>query len=81
MFPEWTLYENGTFSGKRLVHVGQFFFEDETNLVVDKVCFLEYCRAYRVGEKLDSFPFLISDSFVDAPIYRKPYQTHLWTDT
>jgi len=39
VFPEWTPHENGTFSGKRLIHVGQFFFEDEMNLVVDKVMF------------------------------------------
>lgn len=40
VFPEWTPHPNGTFTGTRLVHVGQFFFDDEINLVVDKVCML-----------------------------------------
>ena len=48
VFPEWTPLENGTFSGKRLAHVGQFFFEDEMNLVVDKVrFFLSYRGAWQ----------------------------------
>ncbi|KAJ3565259.1 hypothetical protein NP233_g7747 [Leucocoprinus birnbaumii] len=37
VFPEWTPHENGTFSGKRLVHVGQFFFDDDINIVIDKM--------------------------------------------
>jgi len=28
---------NGTFQAGRLAHVGQFFFDDEINLVIDKV--------------------------------------------
>lgn len=35
--PEWTAHENGTFSPSRLVHVGQFFFEDDLNMAVDKL--------------------------------------------
>jgi len=37
VFPEWTPHPNGTFSGDRLAHVGQFFFDDEITLTVDKM--------------------------------------------
>lgn len=37
VYPEWKVLENGTFVGSRLVHIGQFFFDDEINMVVDKV--------------------------------------------
>lgn len=37
VFPEWTPLPNGTFKAGRLSHVGQFFFDDEVNLVIDKV--------------------------------------------
>ncbi|KAF8915663.1 Intradiol ring-cleavage dioxygenase [Mucidula mucida] len=37
VFPEWTALPNGTFDGGRLSHVGQFFFDDEVNSVVDKM--------------------------------------------
>jgi hypothetical protein len=39
VFPKWTVHpENGTFTPGRLAHVGQFFFEDDINMAVDKVC-------------------------------------------
>ncbi|KAJ7489210.1 Intradiol ring-cleavage dioxygenase [Mycena latifolia] len=38
VFPEWTVHpENNTFSAGRLAHVGQFFFEDDINMAVDKM--------------------------------------------
>ncbi|CAK5269451.1 unnamed protein product [Mycena citricolor] len=38
VFPEWTVvHENGMFAPGRLAHVGQFFFEDDVNVVVDKM--------------------------------------------
>ncbi|EDR10170.1 uncharacterized protein LACBIDRAFT_184112 [Laccaria bicolor S238N-H82] len=37
VFPEWVPQPNGTFAAGRLSHVGQFFFEDEINLVIDKM--------------------------------------------
>ncbi|KAJ6450705.1 Intradiol ring-cleavage dioxygenase [Mycena vitilis] len=38
VFPEWTTHpENGTFTPGRLTHVGQFFFEDDINMAVDKM--------------------------------------------
>ncbi|KAF9025213.1 hypothetical protein BDZ89DRAFT_85514 [Hymenopellis radicata] len=37
IFPEWTALPNGTFNAGRLSHVGQFFFDDEVNSVVDKM--------------------------------------------
>ncbi|KAF8201300.1 Intradiol ring-cleavage dioxygenase [Mycena galopus ATCC 62051] len=38
VFPEWTVHpENGTFTPGRLAHVGQFFFEDDINISVDKM--------------------------------------------
>lgn len=37
VFPEWKVLKNNTFMGSRVVHVGQFFFDDEINTVVDKV--------------------------------------------
>nr|GAT57023.1 predicted protein [Mycena chlorophos] len=38
VFPEWTpIPENGTFIGGRLAHVGQFFFEDDINMVIDRM--------------------------------------------
>ncbi|KAF9042728.1 aromatic compound dioxygenase [Hymenopellis radicata] len=37
VFPEWTALPNGAFDAGRLSHVGQFFFDDEVNSVVDKM--------------------------------------------
>lgn len=38
VFPTWTVHpENGTFTPGALSHVGQFFFEDDINMVVDNV--------------------------------------------
>ncbi|KAJ6539841.1 Intradiol ring-cleavage dioxygenase, partial [Mycena vulgaris] len=38
VFPESTVHpENGTFTPGRLAHVGQFVFEDDINMLVDKV--------------------------------------------
>ncbi|KAF5339881.1 hypothetical protein D9611_009179 [Ephemerocybe angulata] len=37
VFPEWSVLPNGTFKSGRLSHTGQFFFEDDINIVVDKM--------------------------------------------
>ncbi|KAF9552351.1 aromatic compound dioxygenase [Agrocybe pediades] len=38
VFPEWTpIAENNTFKAGRLAHTGQFFFDEELNMVVDKM--------------------------------------------
>ncbi|KAF8816469.1 aromatic compound dioxygenase [Phlegmacium glaucopus] len=38
VFPEWTVIkENNTFKAGRLSHVGQFFFDEELNMVIDKM--------------------------------------------
>ncbi|KAF5390964.1 hypothetical protein D9757_004017 [Collybiopsis confluens] len=37
VFTEWTENPNGTFDGRKLAHVGQFFFEDDLNLQIDKM--------------------------------------------
>ncbi|KAG7439817.1 aromatic compound dioxygenase [Guyanagaster necrorhizus] len=37
VFPSWTPLPNGTFEAGKLVHVGQFFFDDEINSQVDKM--------------------------------------------
>jgi len=38
VFPEWTVNkENNTYKGGRLSHVGQFFFDEEINMVIDKM--------------------------------------------
>ena len=38
VFPEWTVIkENNTYKSGRLSHVGQFFFDEELNMVIDKV--------------------------------------------
>ncbi|KAJ3507810.1 hypothetical protein NLJ89_g6092 [Agrocybe chaxingu] len=38
VFPEWTpIPENNTFTAGRLAHVGQFFFEEDLNMVIDKM--------------------------------------------
>ncbi|KAF8656667.1 hypothetical protein AX16_002470 [Volvariella volvacea WC 439] len=37
VFTSWTVHPNGTFSSDELAHVGQFFFDDEVNLQVDKM--------------------------------------------
>ncbi|PBK83899.1 aromatic compound dioxygenase [Armillaria gallica] len=37
VFPSWTPLPNGTFEAGKLVHVGQFFFDDEINVQVDKM--------------------------------------------
>jgi len=37
VFPEWESFPNGSFSPGRLVHTGQFFFEDDINMQVDKM--------------------------------------------
>ena len=39
VFPEWTVIkENNTYKAGRLSHVGQFFFDEELNEALDKVC-------------------------------------------
>lgn len=35
--PEWERLPNGTFKSGRLIHTGQFFFDDEINMQVDKI--------------------------------------------
>ena len=41
VFPEWIVNEeSNTYKSGRLSHVGQFFFDEEINLVIDKVSFL-----------------------------------------
>jgi protocatechuate 3,4-dioxygenase beta subunit len=35
--PEWQVHPNGTFTPARLVHSGQFFFDETVNIEVDKV--------------------------------------------
>jgi len=35
--PEWSILPNGTFTSGRLSHTGQFFFEDQLNVAVDKL--------------------------------------------
>ncbi|KAJ4474306.1 Intradiol ring-cleavage dioxygenase [Lentinula aciculospora] len=37
VFTSWTENPNGTFDGGKLAHVGQFFFEDDLNMQVDKM--------------------------------------------
>ncbi|KAJ7579691.1 Intradiol ring-cleavage dioxygenase [Mycena floridula] len=37
VFTSWTPLPNGTFTAGNLVHTGQFFFDDEVNLQVDKM--------------------------------------------
>ncbi|KAF8981858.1 Intradiol ring-cleavage dioxygenase [Cyathus striatus] len=37
VFPEWTPLPNGTFKAGRLSHTGQFFFDDDINLVIDRM--------------------------------------------
>jgi protocatechuate 3,4-dioxygenase beta subunit len=37
VFTEWDVLPNSTFTSNKLAHVGQFFFDDKTNLQVDKV--------------------------------------------
>ena len=38
VFPEWEVLPNGTFMAGRLAHVGQFFFDDQLEAAIDKVC-------------------------------------------
>lgn len=42
VFPTWTILPNGTFEPGKLLHTGQFFFEEEINVQVDKVTFQFY---------------------------------------
>ncbi|KAF9269819.1 aromatic compound dioxygenase [Marasmius fiardii PR-910] len=37
VFTSWEPLPNGTFEGGKLAHIGQFFFEDDLNLQVDKM--------------------------------------------
>ncbi|KAG5645662.1 hypothetical protein DXG03_005499 [Asterophora parasitica] len=37
VFPAWTTHPNGTFSAERLLHTGQFFFDDAINVRVDNM--------------------------------------------
>lgn len=79
VFPEWTTHENGTFSGDRLVHVGQFFFDDEINIVVDKVPifppFLSAMLSIGPGAVVVSRPFDLIGSLVlvTAPLFSFAY--------
>ena len=38
VFPEWEVLPNGTFKAGRLAHVGQWFFDDQLEDAIDKVC-------------------------------------------
>ena len=57
VFPEWVPHPNGTFAAGRLSHVGQFFFEDEINLVIDKVCILLLFHIYHLKVVLPFFQY------------------------
>ncbi|PPR04197.1 hypothetical protein CVT24_010745 [Panaeolus cyanescens] len=58
VFPEWTpIAENNTFKAGRLAHTGQFFFDEELNMVVDKPPFYKYMNCS------PSSLILTSDSF------------------
>ncbi|TFK70257.1 aromatic compound dioxygenase [Pluteus cervinus] len=37
VFPDWETLPNGTFKSHRMVHVGQFFFDDATNMKIDRM--------------------------------------------
>ncbi|EEB91874.1 hypothetical protein MPER_09700, partial [Moniliophthora perniciosa FA553] len=37
VFTSWEVLPNGTFDGGNLAHVGQFFFEDDLNIQIDKM--------------------------------------------
>lgn len=37
VYPSWTTHPNTSFTGTRLLHIGQFFFEDDLNEAVDKL--------------------------------------------
>lgn len=37
VFPEWNMLPNGSFTGGRLIHTGQFFVPDDLNEAIDKV--------------------------------------------
>jgi protocatechuate 3,4-dioxygenase beta subunit len=37
VFPDWEMLPNGTFTGGRLIHTGQFFVDDHINQEVDKI--------------------------------------------
>jgi hypothetical protein len=37
--PRWNTHENGTFSAGNVVYTGQFFFDDDINIQIDKVSF------------------------------------------
>ncbi|KAF7760212.1 hypothetical protein Agabi119p4_10888 [Agaricus bisporus var. burnettii] len=80
VFPEWTTHPNGSYTGDRLVHVGQFFFEDEMNLVVDKMHpYTEnpirdtYGRTRNWRDSLNIF----EDSFGPEGKYNPVFTTHL----
>ena len=48
VFPEWTVIkENNTYKAGRLSHVGQFFFDEELNMVIDKVRTTLYLQKIR----------------------------------
>ena len=41
VFPDWEVLPNNSFRGGTLAHVGQFFFDDDLEAVIDEVRLLQ----------------------------------------
>jgi hypothetical protein len=81
VFPEWTVHpENGTFTPGRLAHVGQFFFEDDINMAVDKVCLSlpSVLPSFSPSLSFASFFGINADVHADVPLHREPNPAHAW---
>ncbi|KAG7095236.1 hypothetical protein E1B28_006010 [Marasmius oreades] len=75
VFTSWEPLPNGTFDAGNLAHVGQFFFEDNVNLQVDKACTFF----------LSPLPVLTSRNqmhpYTDNPIRHTYGRTRNWRDS
>jgi protocatechuate 3,4-dioxygenase beta subunit len=81
VFPEWSVIpENNTFKAGRLSHTGQFFFDEELNMVVDKMWPyvtnpIKDTRG-RTRNRDDSLN-IFHDSFGPEGKYNPVFKTHL----
>jgi hypothetical protein len=65
VFPDWEVLPNNSFRGGSLAHVGQFFFDDDLEAVIDEVRLLQKLSV-DVSSPAHSFlsPFLYLSPFI-----------------
>jgi len=81
VFPEWTVIkENNTYKAGRLSHVGQFFFDEELNMVIDKMYpYVTNPIKDTIGRtrNIDDSLNIFADSHGDEGKYNPVFKVHL----